>query len=432
MSVARSSECLLCSFSRSSRPAASARRQLHSTSVNLNRKPRFPSVKHEERKRPTHPLAYLKDRANKFFSEDEASPKKYSAQQRAAIAAAKKFGTLQHIKDSPGRMRAEPWTMEYFDDLTTIDPVIDKPVRAPWTNIDDAQRMKDDDEIAEDFLELAMKQTNIETWVDEDGVEHLVPGAAEEEWMEFDKNMRLTTGREEAELAPRSALAPDLPNLSERKKIKPENSKTQVDDDGDRKASASQEAPSPSLIALMQQTGYDLKDLAKIRVKTVVVHRVTNQTRMGKISRLYTLTVAGNGDGLIGYGEGKGLEIMDAKIQSTYRAIRNMQPILRYENRTVFGDLKAKLSATELELYPRPPGMSLAFLHCLPIIYANCSIFRIRASLSAVHLGSLQMCWHSRSFRQGSSCSQPHEHGQSHHSGLVESKGPRGHCERSW
>ncbi|KAK5048933.1 hypothetical protein LTR84_005354 [Exophiala bonariae] len=382
MSVARSSECLLCSFSRSSRPSTSARRQLHSTSVNLNRKPRFPSVKHEERKRPTHPLAYLKDRANKFFSEDEASPKKYSAQQRAAIAAAKKFGTLQHIKDSPGRMRAEPWTMEYFDDLTTIDPVIDKPVRAPWTNIDDAQRMKDDDEIAEDFIEQAMKQTNLETWVDEAGVEHLVPSAAEDEFLDFDRNMRLTTGREEAELAPRSALAPDLPKMSERKKIKQEKGKGQMDEDGDRKAPMSQETPSPSLVALMQQTGYDRRDLAKIRVKTVIMHRVTNQTRMGKISRLYALTVAGNGDGLIGYGEGKSMESVDARMQSTYRAIRNMQPILRYEDRTVFGDLKAKYSATELELYPRPPGFGL---RCQQYIWEVCKCAGIQDLSAKVH-----------------------------------------------
>lgn len=356
MSVARSSECLWCSFSRSSRAGTSARRQLHSSSVNLNRKPRFPSVKHEDRNRPTHPLSYLKDRANKFFSEDEAAPKKYSAQQRAAIAAAKKFGTLEHIKETPGRMRAEPWTMDYFDDLTTIDPVIDKPVRAPWTNIDDAQRMKDDDEIAEDFIEQAMKQTKLETWVDEAGVEHLIPGAGEDEWMDFDQNMRLTTGRAEAELAPRSALAPDLPNISERKKVK-DNRKTQVDADGEVRVQAPQEAPSPALVALMQQTGYDRKEISKLRVKTVIIHSVVNQTRLGKIRRTYVLSVAGNGDGLIGIGEGKSSEPTDAMTQSQYRAIRNMQPILRYEDRTIFGDLKAKHSATELELYPRPPGM---------------------------------------------------------------------------
>jgi small subunit ribosomal protein S5 len=358
MSVARSSECLLCSFSKASRAGTSARRQFHSSSVHQNRKPRFPNVKHEERKHPTHPLAYLKDRANKFFSEDESAPKKYSSQQRAAIEAAKKFGTLQHIKDSPGRMRAEPWTMDYFDDLTTIDPVIDKPVRAPWTNLDDAQRMKDDDEIADDFIELAMKETSLEKWVDEDGVEHLVPGAGENEWMEFDKNLRLTLGREEAELSPRSALAPDLPNISEQKKTKQDVTKTRGNQDGQGTAGpASREAPSPALVALMQMTGYSSKQISQLRVKTIIVHRVTNQTRLGKIHRVYMLSVAGNGNGMIGIGEGKSSEGMDARLQSQYRAIRNMQPILRYEDRTVFGDLKAKFSATELELYPRPPGM---------------------------------------------------------------------------
>jgi len=392
MSVARSSECLLCSFSKTSRAGTSARRQFHTSAVHQNRKPRFPSVKHNERKAPTHPLSYLKDRADKFFAEDAATPKKYSPQQRAAIEAAKKFGTLQHIKDTPGRMRAEPWTMEYFDDLTTIDPVIDKPVRAPWTNIDDAQRLKDDEEIEGDFIEEAMKKTGLETWVDEDGVEHLIPSAGDNEWIDFDKNLRLTTGREEAELAPRSALAPDIPNFSEPKQLRKDGKK--MDEDG-RVLSARAEAPSPALMALMQMTGFDSKAIAQLRVKTIVHHRVTNQTRLGKIHRIYMLSVAGNGNGLIGIGEGKSMEMSDARLQSQYRAIRNMQPILRYEDRTVFGDLKGKCSATELELYPRPPGMSFSLiLNCKPPTDANSTINRIWPPLPAIHLGNLQMCWH--------------------------------------
>ncbi|KEF53041.1 uncharacterized protein A1O9_10949 [Exophiala aquamarina CBS 119918] len=381
MSVARSSECLLCSFSKTSRAGTSARRQFHSSSVQHNRKPRFPSVKHNDRKAPTHPLSYLKDRADKFFAEDGAAPERYSPQQRAAIEAAKKFGTLQHIKDSPGRMRAEPWTMDYFDDLTTIDPVIDKPVRAPWTNIDDAQRMKDEDEIAEDFIEEAMKKTSLETWVDEDGVEHLVPGAGENEWMEFDKNQRLTTGREESELAPRSALAPDLPNLSERKKLPKEARSNKTDEEG-QAFLAQREAPSPALVALMQMTGYSSKEISQLRVKTIIFHSVTNQTRLGKIRRAYMLSVAGNGNGLIGIGEGKSMEMSDARLQSQYRAIRNMQPILRYEDRTVFGDLKAKFSATELELYPRPPGFGL---RCQQYIWEICKCAGISDLAAKVH-----------------------------------------------
>jgi small subunit ribosomal protein S5 len=42
-----------------------------------------------------------------------------------------------------------------------------------------------------------------------------------------------------------------------------------------------------------------------------------------------------------------------------------MQPILRYEKRTIFGEVNGKVSATELELYARPPGMSKRLHHMI-------------------------------------------------------------------
>ena len=90
--------------------------------------------------------------------------------------------------------------------------------------------------------------------------------------------------------------------------------------------------------------------------KTLVVHRVSNQTKMGKIHSMYFLTIAGNGDGLLGVGEGKSVEPAEGRKQSVLSAIRNMKPIPRYENRTIFGDLEQKVGATKVQLFARPPG----------------------------------------------------------------------------
>ena len=233
--------------------------------------------------------------------------------------------------------------MKYYDELTKIDPVVDKPVRAPMTNIDDNARLKTDAELEADFVKFMHEIPDPKHENDYD----------DELWEKFDKNLRLTVGREEAERNPPTAMAPDLPKYADPKPQRPKPR-----DGGDDSARPDRQIVSPALLQLMQMTGYDQRELSRLRVKTVIQHRVVNQTRLGKIQKMYCLSVAGNGQGLIGVGEGKSAEGSQAVIQSQYRAIRNMIPILRYEDRTIYGDLSAKVSATELELYARPPGMS--------------------------------------------------------------------------
>ena len=110
---------------------------------------------------------------------------------------------------------------------------------------------------------------------------------------------------------------------------------------------------------LMKQTGLQFEQITKLRLKVLNMHRVVNQTRMGKVQSMYYLTVAGNGKGMVGIGEGKSTEMEDAQRQSAANAIRNMVPVMRYEERTIFGDVKGKVGATELRLMTRPPGMLL-------------------------------------------------------------------------
>jgi ribosomal protein S5 len=47
---------------------------------------------------------------------------------------------------------------------------------------------------------------------------------------------------------------------------------------------------------------------------------------------------------------GGAAHLVDEVLDTEYRAIRNMQPIPRYENRTIYGDVKGKVGATELQL----------------------------------------------------------------------------------
>lgn len=266
---------------------------------------------------------------------------KYTPAQRAAIDVGEEAVTNKHLAYQASA-RQNHWSLKYYDDLAKIDPVVDHPVRAPYSNTDPNLRLKTDDDFDEDLANFIRNLPE-----NEDSPE------ADEAWTEFDKKLRLTVGREEGERNPRSAAAPDLFRPGEANldgkilKLPSTNSKAKTGD------------ATPALLRLMQMTGFTSEEINGLRVKSVVDHRVVNQTRLGKIGKMYYLSVAGNRNGLLGIGEGKSEEPGEARLQSQYRAIRNMQPILRYEGRTIFGDVKGKVSATELELYARPPGFGL-------------------------------------------------------------------------
>lgn len=122
------------------------------------------------------------------------------------------------------------------------------------------------------------------------------------------------------------------------------------------------EDTNPHMVRLCQQTGLTETEINKLRIKNLVRHRVVNQTRMGKISSIYYLTIAGNGDGMVGVGEGKAMEFEDAERQALMNAVRNMKPIARYEDRTIYGDVQAKVGASIVKLQTRPPGRSSSSL----------------------------------------------------------------------
>ncbi|EGG12233.1 uncharacterized protein MELLADRAFT_89301 [Melampsora larici-populina 98AG31] len=103
-------------------------------------------------------------------------------------------------------------------------------------------------------------------------------------------------------------------------------------------------------------TDRDIKSLHKY---PLVVKRVVNQTGKGKIPSMYTLVVVGNGNGLVGYGEGKSETIGGASTKALRNAIRNLSPVNLFEGRTIHTELRSKFHATEIVMRPRPAGFGL-------------------------------------------------------------------------
>lgn len=341
MSTSRSSQCLLCTFSRAVARSHPSRRTFHSTPKQLARKSGG-----GRNKAPPLTRSDLQPKRIKPYNEEdrEKLAEKYTPTQLAAIDVGEKAIDPKHLA-SQASSRLNHWSLKYFDDLSKIDPVVDHPIRAPHSNTDPDLRLKTEDELEEELAKFIHDLPE-----NEDSPE------ADEAFIQFDKNLRLTVGKEEAERNTRSAAAPDLFRPGEinlEGQILKAQSSTEF---GAFKSKSKSDEPDPGLLRLMQMTGFSRKQISSLRVKSIINHRVVNQTRLGKIGKQYYLSVAGNGNGLIGIGEGKSEEPSEARLQSQYRAIRNMQPILRYEGRTIFGDVKGKVSATELELYARSPG----------------------------------------------------------------------------
>ncbi|KAK9472333.1 mitochondrial 37S ribosomal protein uS5m [Dipodascopsis tothii] len=134
---------------------------------------------------------------------------------------------------------------------------------------------------------------------------------------------------------------------------------------------------------LAAQTGLSAAYLGSLTEKVLVLKRVVNQTKLGKIPSQYSLMVVGDGNGMVGIGEGKDRENADVAIRKARAAaIKNLQLVPRLENRTVFGDFTHKFKTIQMEFRSRPAGFGL---RVSPIIYELCVCAGIKDLSAKIH-----------------------------------------------
>jgi len=114
---------------------------------------------------------------------------------------------------------------------------------------------------------------------------------------------------------------------------------------------------------LKRRTGMSVAEILRLQSKRIVQRTVANQTRLGKVRKSSIMFVVGNGNGWLGIGEAKSTEPGIASLKARLMAIRTMQPIRRYENRTIYGSVTAKVSGTVVKMEARPPGFGLRVSH---------------------------------------------------------------------
>jgi len=300
----------------------------------------------------THPNRRPATELFKPYSEEEkaALAKKYTPAQIRAIEAGEEAITPNDL-NRQGIVRTDNWSLEYLDDLSKLRSVVDK--RPQYEGpIDPKSRLMTEDEYsAYSFQQLKKIMDGYEEPAHDDPDYDKKARPNRLDLLKMDHEAPGYMGSNgPLSVEGQSAMAPGLPN-----KLKLEDEiqakSTEVDEDAEN-----QRDPDGIYNRLRKQTGYSLDEIREFRVKVLVSHQVRNQTRMGKIDSLYCLAIAGNGNGRLGLGQAKGQEAENTRNLAKIAAIRNMQPVPRYEERTIFGEVEGKVSAVEVKLMARPPG----------------------------------------------------------------------------
>ncbi|PNS18371.1 hypothetical protein CAC42_6188 [Sphaceloma murrayae] len=316
---------------------------------------------------------------------------KYTPEQLAALEAAEASIDPEDVV-AQGRMRDDAMRIEYKDDFSKILPLIDHPVRAPDEDIDPGITPLSDEETAKRFANwfesFAQRQYDKFDTGNADGI-----GATEEQ--DLLKSMKagiemgvfpgdgLTTEQRlermrkyaqehESELddiAEFERFISDPSNFYFSPKGKLESQSTALAAElprlEDPRIITESESEDPHTERLMLQTGLSEDQIKETKTKVLVQHRVVNQTRMGKIQSMYCLSIAGDQNGMLGIGEGKSTEADEAARKSRLNAIRNMKPIPRYEQRTIFGEVEGKVGASIVRLSARSPGFGNRCQHLI-------------------------------------------------------------------
>ncbi|KAG0651386.1 small ribosomal subunit uS5m [Hyphodiscus hymeniophilus] len=296
----------------------------------------------------------------KPYSDEEkvALAKKYTSAQMEVVEAGEVAVPAEDL-DRQGVIRTDLGGLPYLDDLSIVQGVIDK---KPEVNepMDPNARLMTAEEYGlsmDLYLERFEKHNEGLDINDPDYLKKVRPNRRDV--MEAGSEAPMFMGSN-GPMKGHDVRAPSVPRYTAGSSDEPVVKKKEDDEE-----ELDDRDPEGIYDQLRKQTGYSLDDILSFKSKLLVQHRVVNQTRLGKISSMYILAIAGDGNGRLGLGQAKGQEATNTMNLAKISAIKNMRPIPRYEDRTIFGDVKAKVSAVEVEIMARPPGFGLRCQHLI-------------------------------------------------------------------
>ena len=308
-----------------------------------------------------------------YDADDKENLKKiYTKEQLAAIEAGEAAIDIEDLK-TQGKIRSDMGRLQYFDDLSVSRAALDRKKEYEGPYDPDLREANIQENVAA-VLEAAEKvlskvpegsgeeqpkvgQNYLQSSSDESD-EKFKPIISRMNVWKIQDTMSLAMGKDGPISRDHGQMqdftAPGLP-----RKFLPRERKAQKEEENDVRD------PDGVYNRLIAQTGLTLDEILAYKIKVLVQHRVSNQTRLGKIPGQYVLAIAGNGNGTLGLGQAKGSDGGQTLNLAKISAIKNMQPIPRYEDRTIFGEVDAKVSAVKVKLMSRPPGFGLRCQHLI-------------------------------------------------------------------
>ena len=115
----------------------------------------------------------------------------------------------------------------------------------------------------------------------------------------------------------------------------------------------------PAAMAEWKEIQAAFKSPEGFRMKVVDVNRTCKGTRSGGLYRFSAMVVVGNGEGVLGWGQGKAAEVNEAVRKAYQRACRNLYPIPRFNRHTIPEPATAKFGKVKVVMYPKSSGRGI-------------------------------------------------------------------------
>ena len=113
----------------------------------------------------------------------------------------------------------------------------------------------------------------------------------------------------------------------------------------------------------------------------VDLKRVSNQTPTGRKRTLSATVLVGNGNGLVGFGVGRGEKSLAAIRKAKNKAVNYLQFIPRYNDHTLFHNVYVKYKQTKIQMEKRCPGTGLSCHRIITSIFQLAGIKDARAKI---------------------------------------------------
>ena len=330
---------------------------------------------------------FAAEKFSKYTPEEmEVLREQFSPEQLEAVQAGE-AAIDPHDLTIQGALRTDPYRLPYIDDFRDIQPIIDRrprtqPAPDPWArfmNLDDftqdllswSEKFQVGDKRQQlrrlaEFAPPEWKEVPEGQWPDK------VKRATHDKYTDY-LTIEATKNQADIDAGGAGSGPTDsdiLEYIIERSMMTDNNLQSQSflapalphkvpGVAGQYRISKDEEDPEGLFQDLKKRTGMTIIEISRILFKSVDVNFVTNQTRLGKVMTVRVVAIAGNKNGWLGVGVAKSTEMSVSNTKARIRAIENMRPIRRYEDRTVYGNLKSKVSGTVVELFARPPGMKI-------------------------------------------------------------------------